>query len=143
MMVDPVFVLMPAYNAGSTVEKVFARIPPTARERVKRYVIANDGSKDDTAAALERVAGAVENLVEAGGVAFGLLDGESLRRAFGGHVHETAAPRDHAGAGPGHHERVLAGAKLLAGFANAGHIRQPKLLGSAVSAARELIVENA
>jgi len=54
-MVDNVFVLMPAYNAGATVEQVFARIPEAARQRIRRYVAVNDGSKDDTAAALARL----------------------------------------------------------------------------------------
>lgn len=54
-MVDNIFVLMPAYNAGATVEKVFARIPAEARRRICRYVAVNDGSKDDTLAALARV----------------------------------------------------------------------------------------
>jgi len=54
-MVDNVFVLMPAYNAGATVEQVFARIPEAARQRIRRYVAVNDGSKDDTAAALGRL----------------------------------------------------------------------------------------
>lgn len=53
--VDGVFVLMPAYNAGATIEKVFARIPTAARRRICRYVVANDGSTDDTARALERL----------------------------------------------------------------------------------------
>lgn len=52
---DGVFVLMPAYNAGATIEKVFARIPDEARRRICRYVVVNDGSTDDTAAALERL----------------------------------------------------------------------------------------
>ena len=54
-MVENVFVLMPAYNAGATIEKVFARIPPEARRRIRRYVVVNDGSTDDTAAALVRL----------------------------------------------------------------------------------------
>ena len=54
-MVDPVFVLMPAYNAGATVENVFTRIPVEARKRIRRYVAVNDGSTDDTAVALARV----------------------------------------------------------------------------------------
>jgi glycosyltransferase involved in cell wall biosynthesis len=54
-MVDRVFVLMPAYNAGATVEKVFARIPPEARARITQYVAVNDGSRDDTAEALARL----------------------------------------------------------------------------------------
>ena len=49
------FVVIPAYNAGATVEKVFARIPAQVRERVRRYVVVNDGSIDDTETALERL----------------------------------------------------------------------------------------
>lgn len=62
-MVERVFVLMPAYNAGATLEKVFARIPADARARIQRYVVVNDGSKDDTAAALDRLSRTVANLV--------------------------------------------------------------------------------
>ena len=62
-MVDNVFVLMPAYNAGATIERVFARIPPEAARRIRRYVVVNDGSKDDTAAALARLLREVPNLV--------------------------------------------------------------------------------
>src|SRR5258707_7739782 len=54
---------MPAYNAGSTVEKVFARIPAEAQRRISRYVAVNDGSKDDTRAALARLQGEYPNLV--------------------------------------------------------------------------------
>jgi glycosyltransferase involved in cell wall biosynthesis len=62
-MVENVFVLMPAYNAGATVEKVFERIPPEAKQRIRRYVAVNDGSKDDTLAALSRVQKDFPNLV--------------------------------------------------------------------------------
>lgn len=62
-MVENVFVLMPAYNAGATVEGVFARIPEEARRRIRRYVAVNDGSKDNTAAALARVQQEFPNLV--------------------------------------------------------------------------------
>ena len=62
-MVENVFVLMPAYNAGATVEKVFARIPPEAKRRIRRYVAVNDGSTDDTAAALDRLRSEFPNLV--------------------------------------------------------------------------------
>ena len=61
-MVENVFVLMPAYNAGATVEKVFDRIPAAARQRIRRYVAVNDGSKDDTAAALQRLQTRFPNL---------------------------------------------------------------------------------
>jgi glycosyltransferase involved in cell wall biosynthesis len=62
-MVENVFVLMPAYNAAATVEKVFARVPPEARRRIRRYVAVNDGSQDDTAAALARLQKEFANLV--------------------------------------------------------------------------------
>lgn len=54
---------MPAYNAAATVEKVFARIPAEVRDRISRYVVVNDGSKDETAAALSRLEKQFPNLV--------------------------------------------------------------------------------
>ena len=54
-MVENVFVLMPAYNAGSTIEQVFARLPAAAKERIRKYVVVDDGSTDDTQAALARL----------------------------------------------------------------------------------------
>jgi glycosyltransferase involved in cell wall biosynthesis len=54
-VVRDVFVVMPAYNAGATIERVFDRIPEEARRRVARYVVVNDGSTDDTEAALIRL----------------------------------------------------------------------------------------
>jgi glycosyltransferase involved in cell wall biosynthesis len=62
-MVESVFVLMPAYNAGTTVERVFERIPQDARQRIRRYVAVNDGSKDDTGEALLRLQRAFPDLV--------------------------------------------------------------------------------
>jgi len=62
-MVEKVFVLMPAYNAGATIEGVFARIPPQAKQRIHRYVAVNDGSKDDTAEALTRLQQVFSNLI--------------------------------------------------------------------------------
>lgn len=62
-MVENVFVLMPAYNAGATIENVFKRIPEEAKRRIRRYVAVNDGSKDDTAAALSRLQKTIPNLV--------------------------------------------------------------------------------
>src|SRR6266496_826544 len=54
-MVEKVVVLIPAYNAAGTIEKVFARIPPEVQKRIARYVVVNDGSKDETEAVLERL----------------------------------------------------------------------------------------
>jgi glycosyltransferase involved in cell wall biosynthesis len=62
-MLENAFVLMPAYNAGATIEKVFARIPPQALNRIRRYVVVNDGSTDDTAAAVVRLRERFPNLV--------------------------------------------------------------------------------
>jgi len=53
---------MPAYNAALTVARVFDRIPAAARARIRRYVVVNDGSKDDTAAVLSRLERTVPNL---------------------------------------------------------------------------------
>ena len=61
-MVENVFVLMPAYNAGATIERVFERIPLAAKQRIRRYVAVNDGSKDDTADALARLQREFPNL---------------------------------------------------------------------------------
>jgi glycosyltransferase involved in cell wall biosynthesis len=62
-VIDTIFVLMPAYNAGRTVEAVFARIPPAVTPRISRYVVVNDGSRDDTGAALIRLQARFPNLV--------------------------------------------------------------------------------
>jgi len=62
-MVHNVFIIMPAYNAGRTIEAVFERIPPPVRARISRYVVVDDGSTDDTRSALSRLATRVPNLV--------------------------------------------------------------------------------
>jgi glycosyltransferase involved in cell wall biosynthesis len=62
-MIQNVFVIMPAYNAGKTIERVFDRIPEDARRRIVRYVVVDDGSKDDTAAAILRLQARFPNLV--------------------------------------------------------------------------------
>ncbi len=54
-MIDRVFALTPALNAGGTLEQVFARIPPEARRRITRFIVVNDGSIDDTEEALGRL----------------------------------------------------------------------------------------
>lgn len=58
-----VFVVMPAYNAGITIERVFARIPEDVKKRIDCYVVVNDGSTDDTEEALKRLRGEYSNLV--------------------------------------------------------------------------------
>ena len=62
-MVDRVFILVPAYNAAATLEKVFARIPADVKQRIAGYVVVNDGSTDATAAALDRLHTAFPTLV--------------------------------------------------------------------------------
>jgi glycosyltransferase involved in cell wall biosynthesis len=62
-MVKDVFILMPAYNAAGTIEKVFERIPAAARDRIRRYVVVNDGSTDGTEAALGRLRARFPSLV--------------------------------------------------------------------------------
>jgi glycosyltransferase involved in cell wall biosynthesis len=62
-MVDRVFIVMPAYNAGKTIERVFERIPGPVRSRVERYVVVNDGSKDDTQEAIHRLQSKIDGLV--------------------------------------------------------------------------------
>lgn len=42
-------IVMPAYNAGKTIEGVFPRIPEGFLKRITEFIIVNDGSKDDTA----------------------------------------------------------------------------------------------
>jgi glycosyltransferase involved in cell wall biosynthesis len=63
LMVGRVFVIMPAFNAGRTIESVFDRIPPAARARISRYVIVDDGSTDDTQSAIARLAARIPGLV--------------------------------------------------------------------------------
>jgi glycosyltransferase involved in cell wall biosynthesis len=54
-MVKKILIIMPAYNAGKTIERVFARIPDYVKKRVGKYVVVNDGSSDNTEAALARL----------------------------------------------------------------------------------------
>jgi glycosyltransferase involved in cell wall biosynthesis len=62
-VIRDVFIIMPAYNAGKTIERVFDRIPEEARDRVRRYVVVDDGSTDDTQAALTRLSSRYPSLV--------------------------------------------------------------------------------
>ena len=43
-----IVVVMPAYNAGKTIEKVFKRIPRKVLDNIYRIIVVNDGSKDNT-----------------------------------------------------------------------------------------------
>jgi glycosyltransferase involved in cell wall biosynthesis len=56
-------IVMPAYNAGKTIEGVFARIPLAVKSRIVNYVVVNDGSTDDTADALARLQQRFANLI--------------------------------------------------------------------------------
>ena len=62
-MVKNVFILMPAYNAAGTIEKVFERIPAEARDRIRQFVVVNDGSTDATEDALARLRARFPSLV--------------------------------------------------------------------------------
>ena len=61
-MTDNVFVIMPAYNAGGTIEGVFERIPEQARRRIKRYIVVDDGSIDNTAQVVSKLQQSWETL---------------------------------------------------------------------------------
>lgn len=54
-MVERVFTVIPAYNAAGTIEQVFQRIPEDARRRIRRYVVVNDGSRDQTSDVVRRL----------------------------------------------------------------------------------------
>jgi glycosyltransferase involved in cell wall biosynthesis len=57
-MAKEIVIIMPAYNAGKTIENTFARIPPEVRSLVARYIVVDDGSTDDTRSALARLTAA-------------------------------------------------------------------------------------
>lgn len=48
-------IIVPAYNASKTLERVFERIPPAIQPQIVNYIVVNDGSTDDTAAVLTRL----------------------------------------------------------------------------------------
>lgn len=60
---ENIFVIMPAYNAGRTIESVFDRIPEDARRVIRKYFVVNDGSVDDTQEAIDRLQAKIPNLV--------------------------------------------------------------------------------
>jgi glycosyltransferase involved in cell wall biosynthesis len=54
-MAERIDLIMPAYNAGRTIESVFGRVPGGVRRRLRRAIVVDDGSADDTLSALDRV----------------------------------------------------------------------------------------
>ncbi|MBD3389048.1 MAG: glycosyltransferase [Candidatus Altiarchaeales archaeon] len=50
-------VVMPAYNAGKTIEDVFKRLPGEAVDRIEEYIIVDDGSRDDTQERVRNLSG--------------------------------------------------------------------------------------
>ncbi len=62
-MINNICIAMPAYNAGKTIERVFARIPDEAKKRIKKYIVVDDGSTDNTHLALSRIAQNFRDLV--------------------------------------------------------------------------------
>ena len=61
-MAKKIIIVMPAYNAGATIEKVFSRIPEEVKKRIHSYVVVNDGSIDNTEEALARLSEQYSNL---------------------------------------------------------------------------------
>lgn len=62
-MAENVFLIMPAFNAGATIEKVFSRIPEEAKQRIQYYVVVNDGSTDNTDEAIKRLCNLYPNII--------------------------------------------------------------------------------
>ena len=60
---ENIFLIMPAFNAGATIEKVFYRIPEAAKQRIQRYVVVNDGSTDNTDEAIKRLCNIYPNII--------------------------------------------------------------------------------
>jgi glycosyltransferase involved in cell wall biosynthesis len=56
-------IIMPAYNAGKTIERVFTRIPTAVYPHDLHCIVVNDGSTDDTSEALARLQRRFGNLV--------------------------------------------------------------------------------
>ncbi|MAG16010.1 glycosyl transferase family 2 [Candidatus Woesearchaeota archaeon] len=47
-MAEKIVIVMPAYNAGKTIESVFSRIPKQFLKKISEFIVVNDGSTDDT-----------------------------------------------------------------------------------------------
>jgi glycosyltransferase involved in cell wall biosynthesis len=56
-------IIMPAYNASMTIERVFARIPRDIHPHVLQYIVVNDGSTDSTAEVLGRLQQSYPSLI--------------------------------------------------------------------------------
>jgi glycosyltransferase involved in cell wall biosynthesis len=61
--IKKIAIIMPAYNAGKSIERVFERIPLEIRQSILHYIVVNDGSTDDTSNALSRLQLSFPNLV--------------------------------------------------------------------------------
>lgn len=61
-MLKDIVVVVPAFNAGKTIEQVFARIPKEVLPGVRRYIVVDDGSTDNTLAVLRRIGRRFPNL---------------------------------------------------------------------------------
>ncbi|HUI07384.1 MAG TPA: glycosyltransferase family 2 protein [Verrucomicrobiae bacterium] len=51
-----IMVLIPAYQAAQTIGQVFARLPEEMNRKDATYVVINDGSRDETARVVEKIA---------------------------------------------------------------------------------------
>ncbi|ETX00952.1 MAG: hypothetical protein ETSY1_09340 [Candidatus Entotheonella factor] len=56
-------IVIPAYNASQTIERVFERIPSAVQPQIVNYIVVNDGSTDDTAAVLTRLQQSYPNVI--------------------------------------------------------------------------------
>jgi glycosyltransferase involved in cell wall biosynthesis len=50
-----VIVVMPAYNAAKTIASVFERVPKKTLKKISKFIVVNDGSKDNTANVLKNL----------------------------------------------------------------------------------------
>ncbi|MBS3158446.1 glycosyltransferase family 2 protein [Candidatus Woesearchaeota archaeon] len=54
-MKKKIVVVIPAYNCSLTIENVFRRVPKDFLPKIYRFVVVNDGSRDDTQEVLEKL----------------------------------------------------------------------------------------